>query len=1225
MKKLLFIAPHLSTGGLPQYLFKKIETIFNDFEIHLIEYSNHSGGVLVVQRDRITNLIPSDRFYSLGENKADVIGLIDKISPDIIHLEEMPEYFMDYDIAKGIYKTDRKYKIFETSHDSSFNPDNKRFFPDRLLLVSNFQMEMLKPLGIPMSLVEYPIEYKERPSREKALAELGLDPEYKHVINVGLFTARKNQAEIFSYAKNMADHKIKFHFIGNQAVNFKNYWEPLMNNKPDNCVVWGERNDVHKFYEAADLFLFTSRGFTNDKETSPLVIREAIGYKVPSLIYNLSVYQNMYDKYDNIKYLSPDGGNEEKILEMLGMKEEPTDLLNKLVIVDIYAVTDEKRNLVRDCIKSVKKLGYPIMGVTHCELPDDIINSMDHFIYDDDNRFNDNHVHSFRWNEGITINQNINKSHEFPIIRSMRLATQEAKKLGYDFFYLTEFDHNYSDGAIKEIKRLEKDLIGSKNLFNFFKPEDAKFGDVQGEFLETCFFFGYVDSFIDIFESYFPQTLEEYNKTFAKRFPNNLEHFFHELFIDKPCSIIDGYVKGYFKDSKINISSFKDTDFKILVREKTNECYLAVVGNNYTVYGYDISFDDELEYSFPMYYNFKVFKLTKDTKIKIDVYLEGVLQETKIIDFTKDKIEEYKQNGSVEIEDEKYAPEIPNKKQIKKMKKRINIEEVYNPDENKIHLKYTGYVDEEYLVSIKDIDSKACIYSAVIGKGNVGQEWWVMPLPKIVIDFYNNPTFGGFLIEYRDSSGNFIDSKEIRIKEIPFYKMEMNISDTEPIFMNYEEFFVQKVYDTVNLENCKTVLDIGANVGLWTKYILSKNAKKVFSFEPNRKAISHLKNTLKDNHNTTVIEKAVYKERATLQFYIDDKNSLTSSLLSNSGHAPSYDVSAITLEDAMDLTGEKKIDLVKIDIEGAEFDIIENLSQDAFDRIDSFLIEFHDFYFDEGMAKVDALEAKLVSAGFKTNRLPAPLKVIHASKVRKTYWLNKEGVISARNIYDFSEDFSWENMNAGRQDGYNHLMKEMHFTFDNYTKGNIYERFDCVVNEGDTVVDIGANVGAFANYAYYKGAGKIYCFEPADTAFECLVRNKPLGAETIKAAVGKTTGIVKITLPSQDDTMSGSSFISNGVSNYAPSVTIDTLFEEKVFDKIDFLKIDCEGAELDVIDGISDENLGKIKKIALEFHANYLTEEDSARIMTRMVEAGFQSFQLFLGDGKLRIYNFWRS
>ena len=282
------------------------------------------------------------------------------------------------------------------------------------------------------------------------------------------------------------------------------------------------------------------------------------------------------------------------------------------------------------------------------------------------------------------------------------------------------------------------------------------------------------------------------------------------------------------------------------------------------------------------------------------------------------------------------------------------------------------------------------------------------------------------------------------------------------------------------------------------------------------------------------------------------------------------------------------------------------------------------------MAKVDALENKLRSVGYKVQRLAdssaatASLKIIYATKVKKSYYVPKGGVISSRNLYDFSENFTWDEMNAGRQDGYNHLMKEMHFTFDDYTAGNIYERLGCTVENGDVVVDIGANIGAFANYAYHKGAEKIYCFEPADTAFECLVRNKPLNTETFKSAVGNKYGIVKITLPSADDTMSGSSFINKGVSNYCPIIPVDFLFSQGVLEKIDFLKIDCEGAELDVIDGISEENLAKVSKIALEFHANYLTEEDSEKIIQRLTNAGFKSFQLFLGNGELRIYNFWR-
>jgi hypothetical protein len=37
----------------------------------------------------------------------------------------------------------------------------------------------------------------------------------------------------------------------------------------------------------------------------PLVIREAISWKVPSLIYNLDVYMNYFDTFDNITYINP--------------------------------------------------------------------------------------------------------------------------------------------------------------------------------------------------------------------------------------------------------------------------------------------------------------------------------------------------------------------------------------------------------------------------------------------------------------------------------------------------------------------------------------------------------------------------------------------------------------------------------------------------------------------------------------------------------------------------------------------------------------------------------------------------------------------------------------------------------------------------------------------------------------------------------------------------------
>ena len=335
--KVLFIAPHLSTGGMPQYLYKQMEVLSESCEVWCIEWDNVTGGVLVVQRNRIANLL-NNRLLTLGEKREDLFSFIKTINPDIIHLQEIPEMFMPYNIASRLYNSDRKYTIVETSHDSSFDINNKLHFPDRFAMVSQYQVDAYKPLNIPCDLVEYPIEYHKRTkTREELLNQLGLDPNKKHVITVGLFTPRKNQAEVIEYAKQLENYPIQFHFIGNQADNFKYYWEPIMKNFPSNCKWWGERSDVDTFYQAADLFLFTSRGSNTDKETMPLVIREAISWQVPSLIYNLDVYLNYFDKHKNIEYL--DFNNKTKNLNIILNKLN----INKMTFFDVwYDKSDNK-------------------------------------------------------------------------------------------------------------------------------------------------------------------------------------------------------------------------------------------------------------------------------------------------------------------------------------------------------------------------------------------------------------------------------------------------------------------------------------------------------------------------------------------------------------------------------------------------------------------------------------------------------------------------------------------------------------------------------------------------------------------------------------------------------------------------------------------------------------------------------------------------------------------
>lgn len=327
--KVLYIAPHLSTGGMPQYLFKKIEMLVKkDISILVVEYNDLGGNAFIVQKERIRNLVPIKTLYG---DKIELLTIIDDFNPDVIHFEEMPEYFMDHGIAKEIYNSGKSYKIIETTHDSSFDINNKLFLPDEFLFVSNYSIEQFSPLGIPSKLVEYPIEIQPRPNRNDGLKQLGLDPNKIHILNVGLFTPRKNQKEIVEYAREFLKspktaNYVQFHFVGNQAGNFEFYWKPIMETLPENCKVWGERKDTDAFYSCMDMFLFTSKGTTHDKETNPLSLKEALAWDMPIYMYNLPVYLNKYDYVPNVTYLNADTNKNKRMIENFCIMEALSNL-----------------------------------------------------------------------------------------------------------------------------------------------------------------------------------------------------------------------------------------------------------------------------------------------------------------------------------------------------------------------------------------------------------------------------------------------------------------------------------------------------------------------------------------------------------------------------------------------------------------------------------------------------------------------------------------------------------------------------------------------------------------------------------------------------------------------------------------------------------------------------------------------------------------------------------
>ena len=283
---------------MPQYVLKQTQSL-PEHKIYVLE-TNYYGDKYVVQRKQLEK---NTLFYAAHGDQTKIPELVNAIKPDIIHIQELPESFLDESTLNFIYKQDRTWFILVTTHSSLTKGSDFKRVPDRIVAVNNWQKQKFinEIPGIDVDVWEYPIEdlkptQEERQIAQGILEHFSFHEKGKHILNVGLFTPGKNQGELFEIArKNPENH---YHFVGNQADNFKPYWEPLMKNRPDNCYVWGERDDVDNFYKACDEMYFSSLF-----ELNPLCVKEALSYGLPIKMRKLHTYGTDYDKNPLITFI----------------------------------------------------------------------------------------------------------------------------------------------------------------------------------------------------------------------------------------------------------------------------------------------------------------------------------------------------------------------------------------------------------------------------------------------------------------------------------------------------------------------------------------------------------------------------------------------------------------------------------------------------------------------------------------------------------------------------------------------------------------------------------------------------------------------------------------------------------------------------------------------------------------------------------------------------------
>jgi FkbM family methyltransferase len=128
------------------------------------------------------------------------------------------------------------------------------------------------------------------------------------------------------------------------------------------------------------------------------------------------------------------------------------------------------------------------------------------------------------------------------------------------------------------------------------------------------------------------------------------------------------------------------------------------------------------------------------------------------------------------------------------------------------------------------------------------------------------------------------------------------------------------------------------------------------------------------------------------------------------------------------------------------------------------------------------------------------------------------------------------------------------------------------VRPGDTVVDCGAHIGIFTMHALERGAGRVVAIEPDATNLECLRRNLADGIASgrvivVPKAVWNEETTLKFTV-SDSSSARHSAIIHTGTKVVdVPATTLDAIMREHGIERVDYLKLDIEGAERQALEG----------------------------------------------------------
>ena len=163
----------------------------------------------------------------------------------------------------------------------------------------------------------------------------------------------------------------------------------------------------------------------------------------------------------------------------------------------------------------------------------------------------------------------------------------------------------------------------------------------------------------------------------------------------------------------------------------------------------------------------------------------------------------------------------------------------------------------------------------------------------------------------------------------------------------FRQVFTYEDYNFEALESPKLIIDAGANIGLTSVYFACKYPdSKIIAIEPEESNYSLLLKNIEPYPNITPLKAALWHKDEEISLTdpgLGNWGFMTESKISNSNNSKKYrhNVEGVTVDNLIKKFNLKKIDILKIDIEGSEKEVFHQTSA-WIDKVESMIVELHE-------------------------------------------------------------------------------------------------------------------------------------------------------------------------------------------------------------------------------------------------------------------------------------------